>query len=105
MSTVSPLASQLLLGELLIDAGDLDHAEALYRGLAKNAPGVATISSGLGAIALRRGDREGARREWRRAMEHGIDDPLLCYRYAILAQDAGLDADEIRPALERAIAL
>jgi tetratricopeptide (TPR) repeat protein len=30
---------------------------------------------------------------------------MLCYRYAVLANNAGLPADQIRPALERAVAL
>ena len=104
-STVPPLESRLVLGELLFDADQVDRAEAVYRDLAREAPGLAAVSAGLGAIALRRGDREGARKEWRRAMEQGVGDASICYRYAALAHDAGMDADEIRPALRRAIML
>ena len=63
------------------------------------------ISAALGTIALHKGDSEGARRAWRRAIEQGITDARLCYHYAILADQAGLPADDIRPALERAVAL
>ena len=39
------------------------------------------------------------------AMEFGISDPCLCYRDAVLAQEAGMDVSEIRGALERAVAV
>ena len=56
-------------------------------------------------IALHKGDSAGARRAWKHAIDQGIADANLCYRYAILADQAGLPAGDIRPALERAIAL
>ena len=102
---VSAVESQLLLGELLFTAGEVDRAGTLYRELDRHAPNVPEVAAALGSIALRKDDREGARKEWRRAMDLGIHDARLCYRYATLAQDAGLDASEIRGALERAIAL
>ena len=105
VTTVSPFDSHLLLAELLFASGDLDRAEASYRDLGRQAPNVAAIPAALGTIALRKGDRNSARDEWRRAMDLGIDDPSLCFRYALLAQEAGLDTGEIRRALERAIAL
>ena len=105
ISDVPALASGLLLAELLTDSGELEHAETLYRDLERRAPGTAAISAGLGAVALRRGDRADARAQWQRAIARGITDPTLCYRYAMLAQEASAEADEIRPALERAIAL
>ena len=103
VSDVSPLATRLLLADVLLTAGELDRAEMLYRELAADAP--AESSAAFGAIALRRGDSDGARREWKRAIAQGIEDASLCYRYAVLADQAGLPPDEIRPALERAIAL
>jgi tetratricopeptide (TPR) repeat protein len=105
VSGMSPAASRLMLAEVVFTGGDLDRAEALYRELARQAPGVAEVYAGLGAIALSRGDRNGARVEWKRAIEQGIEDPELCYRYAALAQDAGLGHGDIRPALERAVNL
>lgn len=105
VSSVSAVESQLLLGELLFTSGELERGEALYRDLESHTPGMPEIAAALGSIALRKGDREGARKEWRRAMGLGIKDASLCYRYAIMAQDAGMDASEIRSALERAIAL
>ena len=103
LSDVPPLASRLLLADVLLTAGELDRAEALYRALASDAP--AEAAAALGSIALRRDDSEGARREWKQAIALGIQDAALCYRYAILADQAGLSADEIRPALQRAILL
>ena len=102
---VSPLESQLLLGELLFASGQLDRAERLYTALDRRTPGTPAVAGALGSIALRKGDRDGARMQWRRAMEFGISDPFLCYRDAVLAQEAGMDVSEIRGALERAITL
>jgi len=96
---------QSLMGDVLMAAGELDRAEALYRELEKQAPESAEVAGVLGTIALRRGDLSAARLGWKQAIVKGIADARLCYRYAILAQDAGVPAEEVRPALERAIAL
>ncbi|HTB18237.1 MAG TPA: tetratricopeptide repeat protein [Bryobacteraceae bacterium] len=105
VSAVSPLASRLLLAQVLLLAGEFDRAEALFHALAREAPDSAEVSAALGAIALHKGDAEGARRHWKQSIDQGIADAQLCYRYAVLADDAGLPAADIRPALERAIAL
>jgi len=105
VSEVSPIRSRLLLAHLLLAAGEFDRAEVLFTGLAQDAPDSADVSASLGAIALSKGDLEGARRAWKRAIDQGIGDARLCYQYAILADRAGLAANEIRPALERAITL
>lgn len=105
VSDVSPIASRLLLAQLLLTAGEFDRAEARFADLAQAAPDSAEVSAALGMIAIHRGDSAGARRAWKRAIEQGIADPQLCYNYAILADEAGLPAGDIRPALQRAIAL
>ena len=56
----------------------------------------------MGTIALKRGDTAGAIAIWQRAIELGIADADLCYRYAMLADSRGLP---VRTALERAVAL
>jgi tetratricopeptide (TPR) repeat protein len=101
---VSALASRSLMAELLLAIGDLDRAEALYRDLARQSPGNPNVLAALGTIALRKGDRETARKQWKQAIEAGMTDAILCYRYASLAQDAAVSADEVRPVLERAVA-
>ena len=102
---VAPLDSRLLLAEVLLAAGQWQRAESMYNALAREAPRRPEIPAALGAIALNRGDHQRARIEWQRALADGIDDALLCYRYAVLAENAGLAPDDILPALERAIAL
>jgi tetratricopeptide (TPR) repeat protein len=104
VSTVPGSVSQSLMAELLLAIGELDRAEALYRNLARESPGNPNVSAALGTIALRKGDRESAQKEWKDAIAEGIHDASLCYRYASLAEDAGVSADEVRPALERAVA-
>jgi tetratricopeptide (TPR) repeat protein len=105
VSAVSPLASRLSLAQLLLAAGEFDRAEALFSGLTHDDPDSPEISAGLGVIALHKGDPQGARRAWKRAIDLGITDAKLCYHYAILADQAGLPSSDIRPALERAVAL
>jgi tetratricopeptide (TPR) repeat protein len=105
VSDVALASSRLLLAQVLLAAGEFDRAEARFSALAREAPDSAEVSAGLGMIALHRGDSAGARRAWKRAIDQGISDAVLCYHYAILADEAGLPAEDIRPALQRAIAL
>jgi tetratricopeptide (TPR) repeat protein len=105
VSAVPPLAARLLLAQVLLAAGEFDRAEACFTALAHAAADSAEVSAGLGMIALHKGDSEGARRDWKRAIDQGITDARLCYHYAILADQAALPADDIRPALARAVAL
>ena len=93
VSDVTVFASRSLLADLLMAAGELDRAEALYRDLERAAPRNADIAAALGAIALRRGDHDGSRREWKQAVEAGVTDANLCYRYSVLAGMAGLAND------------
>jgi tetratricopeptide (TPR) repeat protein len=104
VSEVSLPASKLLLAQVLLAAGEFDRSEARFLALAQEAPN-AEISTALGMIALHKGDSDGARRAWKRAIDQGIADATLCYRYAILADQAGLPDADIRPALERAVTL
>ncbi len=101
---ISWLAARTMLADLRLGAGDLDRAEALYRDLATESPS-AEVYAGLGAIAFRKGDRAGAVAAWRQAMDLGSADSALYYRYAVLGDQQGLAGEQIRAALERAIAL
>ncbi len=105
VSDVSPVTARLLLAQLLLAADEFDRAEALFSALGQAEPDSAAVSAGLGLIALHKGDSDGARRFWKRAIDQGIDDARLCYNYAILADQASLPAGDMRPALERALAL
>jgi tetratricopeptide (TPR) repeat protein len=105
VSDVPPVAARLLLAQLLLAAGEFDRAEPLFSALGQDQPDSAAVSVGLGLIKLHQGDSDGARRFWKRAIDQGIDDAKLCYHYAILADQASLPAADIRPALERAVAL
>jgi tetratricopeptide (TPR) repeat protein len=102
---VTPLtafAARALLADLHFASGELAAAEQLYGALVRERPLDPAIHAALGALALRRGDPAGALAAWKRAIELGIADAALCFRYAVLADERGLPA---RAALERAIAL
>ena len=105
LSKLTLRESRLLVAELLFDIGDLNRAEGAYRTVLRESSDSAEADGALGNIALRRGDREGARHHWELAMQHGIKDANLCYRFALLAEEMGLSQNEARAALERALTL
>jgi tetratricopeptide (TPR) repeat protein len=90
-------AVRLVIAELLLATNRIEQAESLFRHLGVPGP--------LAAIALRRGDRETARKQWAQALADSRDDAVRCFRYAVLAEEAGFPPEDIRPALERAVAL
>ncbi len=104
-STLSPIASDSLIAGLLLAIGDFDRANVAYRHLAQESPHDPNVSAALGAIALHNGETNIALKQWQRAIDNGIEDAALCYRYAMLAEDAGIPANEVRPAFEEAIRL
>ena len=89
VSEPSALASRALLADLLAITGKLDQAEALYRELAKEAPDDPNIASALAMIAHQKGDDQAARRLWRRAIDHGLEDDDALYNLALLENNAG----------------
>lgn len=93
------------IAEVVLLSGNVEHAAELYRELERDAPDDAQVALGLGTLALQRGDTAGARSHWRRAIANGIDDAMLCFRYASLAGMAGAPSEDIRPALLRAVEL
>jgi tetratricopeptide (TPR) repeat protein len=97
--------SGMVLADLLMASGRLDRAEAMYRKIAQQQPRNAEVWAALGSIEWRKGDGALAQAAWKRAMEYGATDAKLCFRYAQLADDAGVAADEIRSALQRAVTL
>lgn len=105
VSAIQPLALRLLLAQLLLAAGEFQRAETLFLALRQDQPESAAVSAALGNIALHKGDSAGASRFWKRAIDQGIPDGRLCYQYALLADQAGLPPGDIRPVLERALAL
>lgn len=101
---VSPFAWRSVLADLLLVTGKLGQAEEAYHALAAEAPRDPEISAALAMIFLQKNDRNSARAEWRHALEEGLEDPDVCYQFAVEANQAGWAAEEVRPALERAVA-
>jgi tetratricopeptide (TPR) repeat protein len=105
ISDLSSFDSRLMTADLLFACAEWDRAEAEYGELARQHPANAMVAAALGNTAFRKGDRSRAREQWKQAMQLGIRDAMLCYQYAILADDAGVPADEISQILQRAIEL
>lgn len=101
---VSDLNAGMLLADLLIANQEWTRAEQEYKELLRENPRDPKLLASLGTINSHRGAKELALENWRAAIEAGANDPGLCYRFALLAQDAGLPEDEITRALEQAIA-
>ncbi len=102
---VAPFEARFLIADMLLAAGDLERAGAIYGDLVLEAPKDPGVHAALGNIALRKGDNDGAREQWKLAIALGIPDATLCYQFAALGELAGLPEAELRPALERAVAL
>ena len=103
ISPVSQSDARVLLADLLLANGDLGRAEQMYKDLLKQTPANPGVLGSLGAVALRKGDKRGAVQYWHSALEHGLADATLCYRYATVADELELPSNEIESALERAI--
>ena len=105
VADVSAFSVHALLAGLMAGIGRHERAEAMYRALAAEAPNNASVAAALAIIGLENNDLEQARRQWTRALSQGLEEAETCYRFAKLAEDAGLPATDIRAALERAVAL
>ena len=99
---LTPFDTRAVLADLRLANGELAAAESAFRELAAEQPASAPIHAVLGTVALKRGDTAAAVTLWQRALDLGITDAGLCYRYAMLADSRGLP---VRKALERAVAL
>jgi tetratricopeptide (TPR) repeat protein len=104
-SELSARQASTLLAQLSLVSGHLEQARTQYEELLREGPDDPDIRAALGAIALRQGNREEALKQWRQALSDEVTDAELCYRYALLAEETGLGARDVRAALERAVAL
>ena len=105
MFDLSLAHTQFLLAQLMLVSGHVDQAKSRFANLSLEQSNNPDVSVALGTIALRQGNRPEALNLWRRAIKLNVQDPELCYRYALLADEAGLDPQEIKLGLERAVLL
>jgi Flp pilus assembly protein TadD len=104
-SELSDIQSRALLADLLMADSELDRAQSIYAALEQQSPRDPKVLTALGVIADREHNRAAALKYWRKAIDKGSIDADLCYRYALLAEEAGQPVEEIRHGLERAIEL
>ncbi|HMF75227.1 MAG TPA: hypothetical protein VK604_06155 [Bryobacteraceae bacterium] len=104
-SELSPRQAAFLLAQLSLVSGHVEQAQARYKELLREAPDDPDLRAALGAIALRHGNRQEALAQWRQAIRGNVTDARLCYRYALLAEEAQMDVQDVKAALERAVAL
>jgi hypothetical protein len=104
-SRVNQADADAVLAALVLASGDLDRAQAVYRSLQTGRTSDPAVAATLGSIALRKHDDVKAILEWKRAFDLGMTDPVLCYQYATLLENAHAPDDQIAAALRRAIEL
>lgn len=104
LSRVSTVAVKALLAEMLMTTGEIGRARTIYTSLHQLAPKNPQVLGGLGTIALLQGDVGLSKTLWQAALNGGIEDAFLCYRFAMLAEGRMVDRDT-RPMLERAVLL
>jgi tetratricopeptide (TPR) repeat protein len=104
-SELSERQSATLLAQLSLLSGRIEQAKARYDELLRESPNDPDFRAALGSIALRQGNRQEALTQWRQAINDKVTDAQLCYRYALLAEEAGMGTQDVKDALERAIAL
>jgi tetratricopeptide (TPR) repeat protein len=104
-SKVNQTEADSMLAALVLASGDLDRAQTVYRSLQTGRTSDAGVAATLGSIALRKHDELKAILEWKRAFDLGVTDPVLCYQYATLLENAHAPDDGIAAALRRAIEL
>jgi tetratricopeptide (TPR) repeat protein len=102
---LSTLQVKSLLAEISLVSGHLEQARIRYQELLRENPNDPLPQAALGTIAGRQGNREENLNRWREAMRHNSMDADLCYRYALLAEDAGSGTPDVQAALERAVEL
>lgn len=105
VSAAPALTWPAVIADLLLATGKLDRALAAYQELSEQAPDNPDFPAALATISLQQQNTAAARRYWQNAISHNLSDPAACYRYAILADTAGLPPGEIRAALDRAVSL
>lgn len=105
VSEASSSAPRAILAQILLASGELGRAKKQYLDLERDDPSNGDAPAALASIALMERDLPRALAEWQKAMKIGITDPELCFRFAVRADTAGVDAEEIRQALRRAVAL
>ena len=104
ISEVSPAGWRAVLADLLLITGKFQRAASAFEDLVREDPANPDFQAALATLALHQRDWARARQNWRRALDLGLHDADACYRYALLADAAGLPPADIRPALERAVA-
>ena len=104
-SGISPFVWRSVLADLLLVTKKFGRAEDAYGALAAEAPKDPEISAALAIIALQKHDWNSARTRWRHALEQGLQNANICYQFAVEANQAGFAAEDIRPALELAVAM
>ena len=104
-NSISAFQARSVIADLLFAEEKWGRVEQLDNELLLESPNDAETLASLGAVALQTGDRRKAIGYWRRALQAGLRNAALCYRYAVLADEMGLPSNEVDQALEEVISI
>jgi len=102
---LSSVEESFLMAQVSLISGHVAEAKAGYERLLLDMPDDAELHAALGRIAAKQGNKDENLRQWREAVRDRSKDAELCYRYALLAEEAGSGAQEVRAALKRVLEL
>ncbi len=105
VTPVAPYDADLELADLHAASLHLVPARRAYRQLEEEDPARPDAFAGEGYLALKTGDKEAARTQFRKAFDLGTTDPQLCMQLATLDREAKQSPDVVMEELEKAIKL
>lgn len=102
---VPEMQLKAVIADLLLTNGEWDRAKQIYEELLAQSPREPNLLASLGSVAFHKGETHQAVEYWREAVDAGLQDSALCYRYALLADQMDFSSELTEKFLERAVAL
>ena len=105
LTTVEDVESGLMLADLLALTHKFAEAKTMLAETAKKHPENSAVPKVLGYLLIRTGDQQQGMKDLQKAFDLGTDDPVLCYRLAVMLYATTMDRGAVIAVLRRALAL
>jgi Flp pilus assembly protein TadD len=103
VSKPAPFESEMVQADLLTIVNKRDQAAAAYRKLEAESPGRPEIAQAMGYLAWQNNDHDGARQQFRKALDAGGRDPQMCFDLGMLELETDQASAKAAEALSRAL--